>query len=327
MEKLTILLTILLSTSIINVVFACSYSFPGPTTDNYCFPGGYLKSNSTGVLERKAVCSVSETAIDAQIELAQRYRNGYYLKPESKPKSHNSFFNSFFNYSPCPDLFKQEPEEEIYKNQIMADYWDKFASITKTILMAKNGDKYEQLRLAKIYLDNGKEFEMIDLFREIITPVTIKQLSTPSFNPAHPTKKQFTSLESYLSKLRELKSRYWLYKSGLRFPVRNKVAVDLTFSSPEKCSNILNTRLNKEISNDLAEKYGECIKSHFPKKALQSYYAAQVEVHPSGYITMNRKDGGLTHDARDFETSTISWHASPEDVYSVIHADVIRLKR
>ncbi|MCS5623745.1 MAG: hypothetical protein NZ735_07295 [Candidatus Marinimicrobia bacterium] len=326
------LLTILSTLFLFNNAYACSLAPILVTTDSYCFPDrSGVFPNSTGKLERRAVCSVSEDAIAAQAELAQRYRSGYY------PKSKELLIEAIIPMKslgccPCPSP-KVAEEIAIHPNPYMADYWDKFSYITKTVLLAQNGDKNEQLRLARIYLDNEEEYQMVNSIRVVVTPINanylIKDFTMNSF-----TEEMLTLLD-YSHKVRELKARYWYSVLGfspwnfeseknrsLRH-VKYKVAKDLSFSSPEKCLKILNTRPNKEVSNDLADKYGECIKSHFPKDVLSSYYAAQVKVFPSGYITMNRKDGGLTHDVRDLDSATISWHASPEDNYNTIHADVI----
>ena len=116
---------------------------------NYCHPNCATGlPNSTGRLEIRAVCSISKDAINAQNELAQRYRNGFIAK-ESTSWSSN-----------WPD-----PEQSISPDQSVADYWTRFASVTQVVLLARNGDADAQLKLGHFYLDGGEAGNMIDQFQ------------------------------------------------------------------------------------------------------------------------------------------------------------------
>jgi hypothetical protein len=116
--------------------------------------------NSTEKLEGRAVYSVSEDAIDAQIELAQRYRDGYQPTLPAPWYGGNGLVVTRTSH-PC-DF--SSPEREIYSDQSMADYWAKFTSVTKIILLAKNGDVDARLELRRLYLNRGDEHDMINLF-------------------------------------------------------------------------------------------------------------------------------------------------------------------
>ncbi len=128
----------------------------------YCSPKWNSFMNSTGELERRAVCSVNEDAIAAQIELAQRYRGGYQPKKTSAAGS-STKIRYVTTRLPCD---YSPPEKEIIPNQSMADYWAKFSSVTKVMLLAKNGYAAAQIELHRLYLDKGDEHDMINLFRD-----------------------------------------------------------------------------------------------------------------------------------------------------------------
>ncbi|MCS5589241.1 MAG: hypothetical protein NZ824_04665 [Candidatus Thioglobus sp.] len=110
------------------------------------------------------MCSLSEDAIAAQIELAQRYRDGY------QPKRVTIYYSeSGIPIAIGPPIYpcgRPEPEKEITPNQSMADYWTKFTSVTKVMLLAKNGDADAQIELHRLYLGKGDEHDMINLFRD-----------------------------------------------------------------------------------------------------------------------------------------------------------------
>ena len=158
------LLTTLLTFLLINTAYACSIAIPPIGLDTYC-KGWFFVPNTTGELERRAVCSVSEDAVAAQIELAQRYRGGYQPKKTVTTYSEDGIAISR-TLDPCGRI---TPERVIYPNQSMADYWTKFSSVTKVVLLAQIGDADAQLEVRHFYLDRGEEYNMISLFR--VNPV------------------------------------------------------------------------------------------------------------------------------------------------------------
>jgi len=156
----TLLTTLLLTLLLINNAIACSIDFSKEIT--YC-SGGWL--NSTGELKKRAVCSVSKDAIAAQIELAQRYRDGYQPKGESDYVLWNGIMRQVTVSSSLYLCGEPDPEKDITPNQSMADYWTKFSSVTQVVLLARNGDADSQLKLGHFYLDGDEAGNMIDQFQ------------------------------------------------------------------------------------------------------------------------------------------------------------------